>query len=100
MSGFMNPRQRASARISLHAAQSGKCCYCGCVLVMPENGKHKRAIVKDQHPRMATIEHLQRRADGGSSRLDNLALACRTCNAARGPESWVEYKTLVQAGAA
>ena len=97
---MMNPELRAKARLALHAAQGGKCCYCECLLVLPATGIHKPAKVKDQHPRMATFEHLRRRADGGGNHMDNLALACRQCNAARGKESWVEFKTLVQAGAA
>lgn len=41
----------------------------------------------------ATIEHLRRRADGGTDRLDNLAIACLQCNYMRGTMSWVEFKT-------
>jgi 5-methylcytosine-specific restriction endonuclease McrA len=40
--------------------------------------------VKAIQDRMATIEHLHRRADGGPDKIENYALACRRCNRKRG----------------
>lgn len=42
-----------------------RCCYCGI-------------------PTAATIEHLNPRASGGKSKLDNIALACPYCNTRKG----------------
>ncbi|PDT84369.1 MULTISPECIES: HNH endonuclease [Sinorhizobium] len=40
-----------------------------------------------------TIEHLERRAEGGSKRRDNVALACLRCNRERGAMDWLTYTT-------
>ncbi len=46
------------------------------------------------HPHGASLEHLRRRCDGGTSRLDNLALACVQCNNGRGSMNWLVYTSL------
>jgi len=43
----------------------------------------------------ATVEHLQRREDGGKTVKDNLAIACHPCNSSRGRVDWLTYKTWV-----
>ncbi|MGV1793815.1 HNH endonuclease [Rhizobium sp. A37_96] len=45
------------------------------------------------HQKAATIEHLRRRADGGSDHSDNLALACKECNDGRGEVDWLTYRS-------
>jgi len=67
--------------------QGGKCCYCS------------RLIFKDRpdgHPQLATLEHLNRRANGGANHPDNLALACFPCNAGRGQIDWLTYKSWIE----
>lgn len=74
----------------LREAQRGKCCYCGTKLLargaMGSNGK--------LHRRSETIEHLRRKADGGTNHHDNKALACLACNVGRGSTDWLTYKSL------
>jgi 5-methylcytosine-specific restriction endonuclease McrA len=41
-----------------------------------------------------TLEHLRRKANGGSDGFDNLALACRDCNVGRGNLDWLTYKSM------
>ncbi|MCS0462735.1 MULTISPECIES: hypothetical protein [Rhizobium] len=43
---------------------------------------------------METLEHLDRRSDGGSNRRSRLALACFDCNFGRGSMDWLIYKTI------
>ncbi|WP_370881073.1 HNH endonuclease [Rhizobium mesoamericanum] len=45
-------------------------------------------------PNAETLEHLDRRSDGGSNRRANLALACFDCNAGRGSMDWLTYTTI------
>lgn len=78
---------------TLHKAQGGRCCYCGCGVIMP--GSHSWKQNLQLRPNAATVEHLRRKADGGTDRLDNLAMACKSCNSRRGAMSWVEFKTIM-----
>lgn len=43
-----------------------------------------RHLRDPQHPRYVTFDHIVPRAAGGVDRLDNLRLAHRSCNTARG----------------
>ncbi|CDM57504.1 putative conserved protein [Rhizobium favelukesii] len=45
-------------------------------------------------PNVETLEHLDRRSDGGSNRRSRLALACFDCNFGRGSMDWLIYKTI------
>ncbi|RMG94404.1 MAG: HNH endonuclease [Deltaproteobacteria bacterium] len=54
----------------------GKCIHCGRKLVVGFDGRARG--------RPATLEHLLPRAAGGADRLDNLAVACATCNHHKG----------------
>lgn len=89
----MSPKRRHHLRTLLHRNQGGLCCYCRCVLMMPNGmiwtGKRRHT------PRAATFEHLRKRQDGGTNHRDNLALACKRCNSSRGSRSWVEFATLM-----
>ncbi|WP_081853365.1 HNH endonuclease [Erythrobacter longus] len=68
----MDYKKRRRIRQNLVVKQKHRCCYC--VRVFGPKGS----------PLEATIEHLRPLADGGSSRLKNLAAACRHCNQHRG----------------
>lgn len=89
---FMYPRQKAALKLKMFANQCGRCCYCGRAIELHPKPWPMGARTPD---RFATIEHLQRVADGGSNDPDNLALACFVCNGARGDLSWVEFKTIL-----
>ena len=41
-----------------------------------------------------TIEHLDRRVDGGRNDRGNIALACYACNTGRGSVDWFTYATI------
>ena len=55
--------------------QGGRCCYC----------EEKFTGYGDG---LATIEHIENRADGGSNKIANLALACFGCNQRASREGW------------
>lgn len=74
-------------RAELFQRQGGKCCYCRKIMMGEFRGGN---------PRRPTIEHLRRRIDGGTSRKDNLALACFQCNHDRGDRDWLTYATIMQ----
>ena len=72
-------------RQKMFKAQGGKCCYCSVSVIIPtRQGRGKR---------VATIEHLQRKCEGGKSIPDNLAISCQECNNNRGQVDWLTYKT-------
>jgi hypothetical protein len=48
-------------------------------------------MVRPNAPNAETIEHLQRKADGGTDGIHNLALSCRSCNEGRGAMNWLAY---------
>jgi len=83
-------KANSTHRALLIGRQGNKCCYCARQLLKPQallpNGKN--------HPHAATIEHLWRRADGGSNGLHNKAVACQECNSGRGKTDWLTYKSM------
>ncbi len=82
----MNSKVRRKLVGLLNSKQRGKCCYCE---------KKVDMHCSETHPLRATLEHLKRREDGGGSKLDNVAMACRQCNAGRGSVDWFIYKSYV-----
>lgn len=79
-----------SVMATLRVRQGGKCCYCEKPMV-----RFKGKYPAGGPPANAeTVEHLRRRADGGTNRRDNLALACHDCNQSRGNVDWLTYKSL------
>ncbi len=57
-------------------ALAGRCIHCGRKLVVGFDGRPVG--------RRATLEHLMPRAAGGTEALENLAVACATCNHRKG----------------
>ncbi len=84
----MSNKSLKNAKKALFVAQKGLCCYCQRKLSLLSSRKNER-----NPPNMATIEHLRRKTDGGTSRRDNLALACAPCNNGRGDTDWLTYKS-------
>lgn len=83
----MNSRQRQKLAIRLRKTQGDRCCYCEIRMrPMP----HPTGPLSDD---AETIEHLQRKEDGGRDNIDNLALACHRCNTGRGSVDWLTYKS-------
>jgi 5-methylcytosine-specific restriction endonuclease McrA len=78
----------------LFERQGGLCFYCDRPTWLPSEGVKKGAARlglpveghgwrKTTRKRMATLEHLHRRADGGPDQIENYAVACRSCNGSR-----------------
>lgn len=81
----------------LSAAQRDRCRYCDCETWLPWQRKQEaRLRARWDMPgarsmacqlafgyRMASVEHLIRRSDGGGDAPDNLAMACAYCNSSR-----------------
>ena len=66
-------RKRARRNFDrLHERQRGLCAECRRRMVRHFKGKY--------HPRMPTIDHKKRLADGGTNHIDNLELVCVECN--------------------
>jgi 5-methylcytosine-specific restriction endonuclease McrA len=59
-----------------------KCCWCGRIC------NPSLAPNADAFP---TREHLVRKADGGSSRMENQRIACRKCNNSRHHPNWKRH---------
>jgi 5-methylcytosine-specific restriction endonuclease McrA len=78
---------RKALRERLRERQAGRCCYC--LNVMTAKPVPKKGVVPK--PSAETLEHLHRVMDGGSSRADNMALACFRCNSERGGIDWLTY---------
>ena len=92
-----DPAAAPSRLAWLSAAQKDLCCYCGCETWLPSQRRQEaRLRAAWDMPagrslacqlafayRMATVEHLRRRAEGGTDAARNLAMACAYCNSTR-----------------
>ncbi|MNK44983.1 HNH endonuclease [compost metagenome] len=58
--------------------QNHRCCYCGVRTWHPNYGE------TGSKRRLATLEHVVARAEGGTDNMNNLAMACSRCNNGRG----------------
>lgn len=84
-------KKHRKVRKVLFRKQRGLCCYCRVPMTLPPRpdvGKTERT--------MATLEHLRRKADGGTDHRDNLALACHRCNSGRHGVDWFTYASRKQ----
>ncbi len=91
----------------LWVEQQGRCYYCSGETYLVGSGEVK-ASVKARfgipegrgsgtllRRRRATLEHLKKRADGGTLANTNIVMACMGCNVRRGDLSVDEFKALV-----
>ncbi|MFL5015095.1 MAG: HNH endonuclease [Rhizobium sp.] len=74
--------------LKLFDKQDGKCCYCDQHVILSYRWRDQ------QRPDAATIEHLRRRADGGTDHPSNIAMACKACNESRQELDWLTYRSL------
>lgn len=81
--------KRVTLRQTLRERQKGRCCYCAVEMVPYVSVAGRRVSGKCE-----TLEHLRRKSDGGTNAIDNMALACATCNQSRGGLDWLTYKTM------
>ncbi|WP_318013630.1 HNH endonuclease [Mesorhizobium sp. BR-1-1-8] len=84
----MNNGLHRHLRWLMFGQQDGRCFYCDELMLL------SFAQRDNIWSRTATLEHLVRRADGGSSTRGNLVCACRECNQKRGDIPWEEYRAL------
>ncbi len=79
-------KRRPELRALLRQRQAGRCCYCGIRMRIsfPNRMQHDSE----------TLEHLNRRSEGGRDDRGNVALACHACNTGRGSIDWLTYTTI------
>lgn len=90
---------RATKRITLWVAQDGKCHYCDRETILPAHNNFKKSGL------MATLDHIITQSNGGTDSLNNMVVACSTCNSNRldmdyetfynlmkTPGGWDEYR--------
>lgn len=77
---------------------NGECFYCGVETWVPVHESKKAAkerlgikTFRELHARMASREHLHRRAEGGADTVQNLVLSCNQCNTSRGRKPVLLY---------
>lgn len=73
----------------LEAGHPSSCSYCGVALVCPCSMERVRFgdgphLIAPEDTSAFTVDHVIPRARGGSSRLENLTLACGLCNSRKG----------------
>lgn len=93
----------AYLRVKLFEKQGKRCCYCELPIYLKAHESAETFPIRSRNGIpdkrfVATMEHLRRKADGGTNRIDNLALACLVCNSGRGNTDWLTYKTLRTGG--
>lgn len=100
--------EKTRAKRILFERQSGLCFYCDRPMWMPSEGARKAAVRlglptdghgwhKTARKRMATIEHLHRRADGGPDKIENYVIACNGCNTSRGGRKVEDHREAMMA---
>lgn len=78
------PTRGEKRRAFLRERDGDRCYYCARTMKFkPTYVKTGKVRFRVYRPYEATIEHLIDRQHGGSSELQNLALACRSCNSGR-----------------
>jgi hypothetical protein len=79
----------------LFTAQNGCCFYCQRQTYLAGwrafKALHPGMSTRGARYRQATIEHLLRRADGGTNRNSNVVMACLECNSHRGALPWTVW---------
>lgn len=68
---------RAAKRQRLWVEQDGKCHYCDQETILPRSGQNNRG------GNVATLDHIITQSNGGTDSLNNLVVACHTCNSNR-----------------
>lgn len=90
---------RAEKRIKLWVAQDGKCHYCDRDTVLPKQDQVNKGGL------LATLDHIVTQSCGGTDSLNNMVVACYSCNNNRldmdyqtfysmmkTPGAWAEHK--------
>lgn len=70
------------AKLIVYLRDKGRCAYCGVEMLISD----------------ATIDHIIPVASGGTEDLDNLTLACETCNHNKGAMSAEEFRKCISLG--
>ncbi|HEX2554427.1 MAG TPA: HNH endonuclease signature motif containing protein [Microvirga sp.] len=64
---------------AIFARDGGRCAYCGVPVLRRRPGLHRAAD-------LATLDHVVPKSRGGPLTAENVVLACRGCNTARGTQ--------------
>lgn len=70
----------------LYLSQKGRCCFCNTKMLLDSGSI--------PHCRIATIEHVIPRSQGGVNGWKNYKLSCQSCNSLRGVIPFDEFKYL------
>lgn len=100
--------EKLQAKALLFERQGGLCFYCERPTWLPHEGAKKASVRlemptegdkwhKNIRKRMATIEHLHRRADGGPDKIENYVIACNGCNGSRGGRKVEDHQAAMMA---
>jgi 5-methylcytosine-specific restriction endonuclease McrA len=102
----MSQAETKPRKLDILSEQQGhRCCYCGVRFPDPPDGiRHKRGkrrwrelLPTEVQMRMATIEHVVRRTDGGPLTWENEVAACTRCNTRRGEmDAFIYFRTRQQ----
>ena len=71
---------------ALYRSVGGRCYYCGI--------KTKAYLCSPHAPNYATRDHRVPLSRGGSNAIENMAVACRACNSAKGDLTEAEFRTV------
>lgn len=100
--------EKTRAKNLLFERQDGLCFYCDRPTWLPAEGAKKGAARlglplegqgwhKAIRKRMATLEHLHRKADGGPDKIENYVMACNGCNGSRGGSKVEDHRGAMMA---
>lgn len=99
MSGIKRRAKLRDLLTQLIERQDGQCFYCSCEIYQIGDAQlgwrpNPRPGVpwSGPPPKLATIEHLIKQADGGTDDEANLVAACTKCNNSRGDVPWETWK--------
>lgn len=81
---------RAAKRITLWVAQDGKCHYCDRETILPAHNNFKNSGL------LATLDHIITQSNGGTDSLNNLVVACSTCNGNRRDMDYETFYALMK----
>jgi 5-methylcytosine-specific restriction endonuclease McrA len=80
----LSPRDRAKLKHRMMIEQGRKCAYCDT----------RMSDEPRDHLHFATFDHIVSLSEGGPDTLDNLTLACKPCNTAKGSKTADELRSL------
>jgi 5-methylcytosine-specific restriction endonuclease McrA len=80
----LNSHRKRAILKAAYEREGGRCFYCHLPLALLENGLLACPKGTYSGRRVATLDHIVTRSQGGRTRLENVVCACFQCNAERG----------------